>query len=116
MKFTIHADLWTSRWTDGIALILRTVVDIGFDGVGISLFGMTENTTKALTRRLRDHGPAMNCWDGHSLASAITFDVPDTSAQRSRVWAVRSEQSRCRAAQGFRVLRGGGQFRFHRRR
>lgn len=41
MKFGLHAGLWIARSTDDLAPILRTVAELGYVGVEISLPGMT---------------------------------------------------------------------------
>ena len=48
MKYGIHAGLWMARWTDEITPILRTVADLGFDGVEVSLLGMEDEKAEAL--------------------------------------------------------------------
>jgi D-psicose/D-tagatose/L-ribulose 3-epimerase len=81
-----------ARWTDEIAPILRTVADLGFDGVEISLLGMTEEKAAALSRLLRDHGLSVTCSDGLSRAADITSE--DAEVRAAGVahlrWAIRT--------------------------
>jgi D-psicose/D-tagatose/L-ribulose 3-epimerase len=92
MKFGIHAGLWMARWTDDIAPILRTVADLGFDGVEISLLGMTDEKASALAGLIRDHGLEVTCSDGLSKAADITSADPAVRAagQEHLQWAIRT--------------------------
>ena len=72
MKFGIHAGLWQARWTDEITPILRIVADLGFDGVEVSLLGMTDEKAAALGRAVRDHGLEVTCSDGLAPDKDIT--------------------------------------------
>lgn len=74
MKFSVHAGLWMARWTDDITPILKTVADLGYDGVEVSLLGMTDDKASALGKAVRDHGLEVTCSDGLSSAADITSD------------------------------------------
>ena len=50
MKFGIHAGLWMAQWTDEIAPILKTVAELGYDGVEVSLLGMSDEKAESLGR------------------------------------------------------------------
>ena len=103
MKYSVHAGLWMARWTDDIAPILTTVADLGFDGVEISLLGMTANKPAVLGRLIRDHGLQVTCSDGLSRAADITSEDADIRAAglAHLRWAIR-----CVAALGGRGLAG----------
>lgn len=92
MKFGVHAGLWMARWTDDIAPILKTVADLGFDGVEISLLGMDDDRAAALGKLIRDHGLGVTCSDGLSRAADITSD--DAEVRQAGLahlrWAVRT--------------------------
>lgn len=92
MKYGIHAALWMARWTDDIAPILRVVADLGFDGVEISLLGMTAEKAAALGRLIRDHGLGVTCSDGLSRAADITAEDADLRAAglAHLRWAIRT--------------------------
>ena len=103
MKFGIHSGLWMARWTDDIVPILGTVADLGFDGVEVSLLGMTHEKAAALGRLARDHGLEVTCSDGLSREADITS--PDAEVRAAGVeylrWAIRTT-----AAMGSRGLAG----------
>lgn len=92
MKFGVHAGLWMARWTDDIAPILRTVADLGFDGVEVSLLGMTDEKATALAGLVRDHGLQVTCSDGLSRAADITSEDGDVRAAglAHLRWAIRT--------------------------
>jgi len=92
MKFGVHAGLWMARWTDEVAPILRIVADLGFDGVEISLLGMTDDRAAAMAGLIRDHGLKVTCSDGLSRQADITSeDAEVRKAGLSHLqWAVRT--------------------------
>ena len=92
MKFGIHAGLWMANWTDDLAPIFRTVADLGYDGVEISLLGMTDDRAASLSKMLKDHGLEVTCSDGLSVAKDITSPHPDVRAAGIEYlkWAVRT--------------------------
>ena len=92
MKFGVHAGLWMARWTDDIAPILKTVADLGFDGVEISLLGMDDDRAATLGKLIRDHGLGVTCSDGLSRAADITSDDADVrqAGLAHLRWAVRT--------------------------
>ncbi len=90
MKFGVHAGLWMARWTDDITPILKTVADLGFDGVEISLLGMTSEKATALAGLIRAHGLEVTCSDGLSKDADITSADAEVRAAGVRYlrWAV----------------------------
>ena len=103
MKFGIHSGLWMARWTDDLAPIFATVADLGFDGVEVSLLGMTDEKAAALGGLARDHGLEVTCSDGLSREADITSPDPEVRAAGLEYlrWAVRTT-----AAMGSRGLAG----------
>jgi D-psicose/D-tagatose/L-ribulose 3-epimerase len=92
MKFGVHAGLWMARWTDEIAPILRIVADLGFDGVEVSLLGMTDERAAAMAKLIRDHGLQVTCSDGLSRQADITAedaDIRQAGVAHLR-WAIRT--------------------------
>ncbi len=90
MKFGVHAGLWMARWTDDIEPILRHVADLGFDGVEISLLGMSTEKAVALAGLIRDIGLQVTCSDGLSAQADITSADPELrqAGLRHLRWAV----------------------------
>ncbi len=80
MKYGIHAGLWQARWTDELTPILKTVADLGFDGVEVSLLGMNDDKAAALGQAVRDHGLEVTCSDGLAPDKDITATDPDIRA------------------------------------
>jgi len=80
MKYGVHAGLWMARWTDEIAPILQVVADLGYDGVEISLLGMSDEKAATLGRTIADHGLQVTCSDGLSKAADITSEDADIRA------------------------------------
>jgi D-psicose/D-tagatose/L-ribulose 3-epimerase len=81
-----------ARWTDEVAPILRVVADLGFDGVEISLLGMTDDRAAAMAGLIRDHGLMVTCSHGLSRQADITSD--DAEVRQAGLahlrWAVRT--------------------------
>jgi D-psicose/D-tagatose/L-ribulose 3-epimerase len=92
MRYGVHAGLWMARWTDDIAPILRTVADLGYDGVELSLLGMTDDKAAALSRLIRDHGLGVTCSDGLARAADIASADADVRAAglAHLRWAIRT--------------------------
>lgn len=77
MKLGVHAGLWMARWTDEIKPILKTVADTGFDGVEISMLGMTEERAQAIGNMMTEYGIEVTCSDGLAPDKDITSDNPE---------------------------------------
>jgi len=92
MKFSVHAGLWMAKWTDEITPILKTVADLGFDGVEVSLLGMSDEKAEALGKSLRKFGLEVTCSDGLSVDKDITSDDPAVreAGVEYLKWAVRT--------------------------
>ncbi len=76
MKYSVHAGLWMAQWTDEITPVLKTVADLGYDGVEVSLLGMTDEKAAALGKSIREHGLEVTCSDGLSIDKDITSADP----------------------------------------
>ncbi len=81
-----------ARWTDELTPIVRTVADLGFDGVEVSLLGMSDEKAEALGHLIKDHSIEVTCSDGLSPDTDITSD--DESVRAAGIdhlrWAVRT--------------------------
>jgi len=76
MKYSVHAGLWMAQWTDEITPILKTVADLGYDGVEVSLLGMSDEKAAALGKSVREFGLEVTCSDGLSVEKDITSADP----------------------------------------
>ncbi len=92
MKFGIHAGLWMAQWTDEVTPTLKTVADLGYDGVEVSLLGMSDDKAEALGKAVLDHGLEVTCSDGLSTEKDITSNDPVVRAAGLEYlrWAVRT--------------------------
>jgi len=92
MKYSVHAGLWMAQWTDEITPILKTVADLGYDGVEVSLLGMSDEKAAALGKAVREFGLEVTCSDGLSIEKDITS--PDQSTREAGIeylkWAIRT--------------------------
>jgi D-psicose/D-tagatose/L-ribulose 3-epimerase len=62
------------RWTDDLAPIVATVAELGFDGVEVSLLGMTEERAAAAGRLTREAGLLVTCSDGLPREADVTSE------------------------------------------
>jgi D-psicose/D-tagatose/L-ribulose 3-epimerase len=92
MKFGVHAGLWMARWTDDIAPILRIVADLGFDGMELSLLGMTDDRAAVVGKLMRDYGLEITCSDGLARSTDITSEDPEVrqAGLDHLRWAIRT--------------------------
>ena len=92
MKYSVHAGLWMAKWTDDITPILKTVADLGYDGIEVSLLGMSDERAAALGKSVREFGLEVTCSDGLSIEKDITS--PDAAIREAGIeylkWAIRT--------------------------
>ena len=73
MKYGVHVALWMAQWPEDIGPHIRTVKELGFDGVEISLLGMSDEKIDYLRALIRDLGLDVTCTTGlskeHDIAS-----------------------------------------------
>jgi D-psicose/D-tagatose/L-ribulose 3-epimerase len=81
MKFGVHAGLWMARWTDDLAPIIRTVADLGYDGVETSLLGMTTEKAGAVRTIAEDAGLEITCTTGLSASADVSSSDPAIRAE-----------------------------------
>jgi D-psicose/D-tagatose/L-ribulose 3-epimerase len=81
-----------ARWTDEVAAILREVAALGFDGVEVSLLGMTDEKAADIGAQAKALRLAVTCSDGLSKAADITATDPDIRAAgvAHLRWAIRT--------------------------
>ena len=80
MKFGIHTGLWLARWTDEITPAIRKAAELGYDGVEVSLLGMTDEKAAALAKVVADHDLEVTCSDGLDPDKDITSEDADVRA------------------------------------
>ncbi|MDA4845772.1 sugar phosphate isomerase/epimerase family protein [Hoeflea poritis] len=103
MKFGIHSGLWMTRWTDEIDPIMSVVADLGFDGIEISLLGITLERAASLNAAARDRGLEITCSTGLGAHEDPTSADPE---MRSAAQAAMENAIRITAALGARQLAG----------
>lgn len=64
VKFGIHAGLWMDQWTDDPSLVFAKVVDMGFDGVELSLLGIDIKRAETIRKTAQSHGLSITCSTG----------------------------------------------------
>ncbi len=80
MKFGIHTGLWLARWTDDLTPAIRKAAELGYDGIEVSLLGMTDEKAAALGKVVRDHALEITCSDGLAPDKDITSGDADVRA------------------------------------
>ncbi|MEX3011502.1 sugar phosphate isomerase/epimerase family protein [Hoeflea sp. TYP-13] len=103
MKFGIHSGLWMTRWTDEIDPIMSIVADLGFDGVEISLLGITLERAAALKAAASDCGLEITCSTGLGVDEDPTSRDPE---MRRAAQAALENAIRITSALGSRQLAG----------
>ena len=103
MKFGIHSGLWMTRWTDDVVPIMKTVAELGYDGVEISLLGITQDRAENLRSAAQGLGLEITCSTGLGPSEDPTSADPDVrqAAQTAMENAIRTT-----AALGARQLAG----------
>ncbi len=64
MRFGIHAGLWMDNWTDDPAPLFDKAARIGFDGVELSLLGVSPDKAARLREAAGNAGIALTCSTG----------------------------------------------------
>lgn len=80
MKFGIHTGLWLARWTDDLTPAIRKAAEMGYDGIEVSLLGMTDEKAAALGKVVTDHGLEITCSDGLAPDKDITSEDAEVRA------------------------------------
>lgn len=77
MKFGVHLALWMTTWNDDVAPYVEEAARLGFDGVELSLLGMTDANISRLRQSARELGVELTCTTGLSSAQDITSGDPE---------------------------------------
>ena len=76
-KFGVHIALWMGTWQDDVVPYIEEAARLGFDGVELSLLGMTEGNIARIRTCLDETGLELTCTTGLAIEQDITSDDPD---------------------------------------
>ena len=76
MKYGVHIALWMKTWGDDVTPYIEEAARLGFNGVELSLLGMTDDNISRIRKRLDDTGLELTCTTGLAPAQDITSDDP----------------------------------------
>lgn len=103
MKIGVHLALWAKRWDDDVIPYAETAADLGFDGVELSLLGMTTDRIQAIRQAVQRRGLEITCTTGLSPQADISSLDP---ALRAAGLDYLAQAIRTTAALGSRLLTG----------
>jgi len=81
MKFGIHAGLWMDRWTDDPAPLFDKAAQMGFDGVEVSLLGISGDGAARLNQAALSAGVQITCSTGLGPNADPSSDDPAVRGQ-----------------------------------
>lgn len=103
MKIGVHLALWARRWDDDIVPYAEIAADLGFDGVELSLLGMTADRIRTIREAIERRGLEITCTTGLSTQADISSLDPACRAAGIEYLA---QSIRTTAALGSRLLTG----------
>ena len=103
MKIGVHLALWAKRWDDDVIPYAETAADLGFDGVELSLLGMTPDRIQAIRGAVAQRGLQITCTTGLSAQADISSLDP---ACRKAGQDYLAQAIRTTAGLGSRLLTG----------
>ena len=77
MKYGVHIALWMKTWQDDVIPYIEEAARLGFDGVELSLLGMTDENITRIKQCLNETGLELTCTTGLSMAQDISSDDPE---------------------------------------
>lgn len=77
MKVGVHIALWMKTWQDDIVPYIETAARLGFDGVELSLLGMTDDNIARVRKTLQENNLEVTCTTGLNMEQDITSDDSD---------------------------------------
>lgn len=90
MKYGVHIAVWMSKWSENIDNYIETAAKLGFDGVEISLLGMTDEKISNLRKIIESFGLEVTCTTG--LAKSDDIASEDASTRKRGIeylnWAI----------------------------
>jgi D-psicose/D-tagatose/L-ribulose 3-epimerase len=84
MKVGVHIALWMKTWQDDVVPYIETAARLGFDGVELSLLGMTDDNIARVRKMLQENHLQVTCTTGLNLSQDITSDDPDVRKEGMR--------------------------------
>ena len=72
MKIGVHLALWAKRWDDDVIPYAEIAAELGFDGVELSLLGMTPDRIDAIRQAVEGCGLKITCTTGLSAQADIS--------------------------------------------
>jgi D-psicose/D-tagatose/L-ribulose 3-epimerase len=103
MKFGVHLALWAEQWDDDVIPYAEQAADLGFDGVELSLLGMTVDRIRAIRQAVERRGLQITCTTGLGAQADISSLDP---ACRAAGLDYLMQSVRTTAALGSRLLTG----------
>lgn len=76
-KFGVHIALWMKTWQDDVVPYIEEAARLGFDGVELSLLGMTDDNIARIRKCLDETKLELTCTTGLNMAQDITSDDLD---------------------------------------
>jgi D-psicose/D-tagatose/L-ribulose 3-epimerase len=77
MKVGVHIALWMKTWQDDVVPYIETAARLGFDGVELSLLGMTDDNVARVRKTLQENNLEVTCTTGLNMQQDITSDDSD---------------------------------------
>jgi D-psicose/D-tagatose/L-ribulose 3-epimerase len=77
MKVGVHIALWMKTWQDDVVPYIETAARLGFDGVELSLLGMTDDNIARVRKTLQENHLQVTCTTGLNMGQDITSDDPE---------------------------------------
>lgn len=103
MKFGVHLALWARQWDDDVIPYAERAADLGFDGVELSLLGMTSDRIRSIRQAVERRGLQVTCTTGLGAQADISSLDP---ACRAAGLEYLMQSVRTTAALGSRLLTG----------
>jgi D-psicose/D-tagatose/L-ribulose 3-epimerase len=84
MKIGVHIALWMKTWQDDVVPYIETAARLGFDGVELSLLGMTDDNIARVCKTLQENHLEVTCTTGLNMQQDITSDDPEVRKEGLR--------------------------------
>lgn len=81
MKYGVHVAVWMSEWSQNIDNYIETAAELGFDGVEISLLGMSDEKINHLRKLIEFNNLEVTCTTGLAISDDIASEDSSTRAR-----------------------------------